>query len=188
MKRDYLEGLGLEKEVVDKIMAEYGKSVGDSKEEISSLKSKIKDYEEKVKDYETKINDLSTKAENNQKIQEELDNLKKSIAEENMKKEQEEKERILTKNIEEVFGDKKFINEYTKEAIIKEVKNQLNDKQNAGKSAKEIFENITKDKDGIFENDNKVTDIPPVNDNIDKKVDTSNEVKLNNSIFSRSYN
>lgn len=176
MKRDYLEGLGLEKEVVDKIMAEYGKSVGDSKEEISSLKSKIKDYEEKVKDYETKIVDLSAKTENNQKIQEELDNLKKSIAEENAKKEQEEKDRVLTKNIEEAFGDKKFINEYTKNAILNEVKAQLNEKENIGKSAKEVFESLIKDKTDIFESDNKQLDMSGMGDSEDKtpKVEVPN--------------
>lgn len=167
MKRDYLEELGLEKSVIDKVMAEYGKVVNDSKEEISSLKAKVKDYEDKVKEYETTITDLSSKTEDSQKIQEELDTLKKSIKEEQLRKEQEEKDQILTKNIVEAFGDKKFINDYTKNAIINEIKSQLNEKENAGKSAREVFESITKDKTDIFESDNKQLDMSGMGDSED---------------------
>lgn len=167
--REFLKGLELEKEVIEKIMAEYGKNVQD-------LKEKNNDLKEQNKTYEDKIEELSSKTNNAEKIQEELDNLKKSIAEENAKKEQEEKDRVLTKNIEEAFGDKKFINEYTKNAILNEVKAQLNEKENIGKSAKEVFESLIKDKTDIFESDNKQLDMSGMGDSEDKtpKVEVPN--------------
>ena len=52
----------------------------------------------------------------------------------------------LTKNIISVFGDKKFVNDYTKNAIIGDIKTALKDSNNAGKSAKDLFEELTKDR------------------------------------------
>ena len=80
---------------------------------------------------------------------------------------------ILTKNINEVFGDKKFVNDYTKNSIVNEIKTALKDSANVGKSAKDLFEEITKDKEGIFDNPNKAPDMAGVNtkvfDNVDKE-------------------
>ena len=155
--REFLKGLDLDKETIDTIMAEHGKLITEAKE-------KTQDLENKVKEYETKIGELSSKAETNTKIQEELDNLKKSIAENEAKAKAKAEDEILTKNITSAFGDKKFVNEYTKNAIISDIKTALKDSNNAGKSAKDLFEELTKDKEGIFDNPNKGVSIPPTGD------------------------
>lgn len=41
MKREYLEGLGLEKEVIDKIMVENGKDIENAKKEVTNLEESI---------------------------------------------------------------------------------------------------------------------------------------------------
>lgn len=155
--REFLKGLELDKETIDTIMAEHGKLITEAKE-------KTQELENKVKDYETKIGELSSKAETNTKVQEELDNLKKSIAENEAKAKAKAEDEILTKNITSVFGDKKFVNEYTKNAIISDIKTALKDSNNAGKSAKDLFEELTKDKEGIFDNPNKGVSTPPTGD------------------------
>ena len=166
--REFLKGLDLDKETIDTIMAEYGKNVTEDKE-------KIQELEGKVKDYETKITELSEKAEDNQKISDELNALKQDIADKEAKAKEEEQDKILTNNILEAIGDKKFINEYTKNSIINEVKTALKDDKNTGKSAKDLFESITEGKTDIFENPNKINDMPNVNQNdLDGK--TLNEV------------
>ena len=94
----------------------------------------------------------------------------------------EEQDRILTNNILEAIGEKKFVNEYTKNSIINEVKTALSDTKNAGKSAKDLFESITKDRTDIFENPNQMKDMPDVqtNDIGDKNLnDMSTGIKLN---------
>ena len=54
MDRKFLEELGLEKETIDKVMAEYGKSINSYKEKIQELEG----LSEKVKGYEQQLNDL----------------------------------------------------------------------------------------------------------------------------------
>lgn len=155
--REFLKGLDLDKETIDTIMAEHGKLITEAKE-------KTQDLENKVKDYESKIGELSSKVETNTKVQEELDNLKKSIAENEAKAKAKAEDDALTKNIVGAFGDKKFVNEYTKNAIISDIKVALKDSNNAGKSAKDLFEELTKDKEGIFDNPNKGVSTPPTGD------------------------
>ena len=171
--REFLRGLELDKETIDTIMAEHGKLITEAKE-------KTQELENKVKDYESKIEELSSKAETNTKIQEELDTLKKQIAEEKKQKEQEDLEATLNKNVLEAIGDAGFVNERTKNAIINEVKTALQDKANVGKSAKEIFEAITKDSTDIFKNKNELKDMPDIQESKPAEgKPTSEGIKIN---------
>jgi len=123
--REFLKGLDLDKETIDTIMAEHGKA-------ITGLK-------EKVSDYEKQISELSKKAEDTSKTKEELDTLKKQIA-----------DRTLNDKIVEALGDKKFVNDYTKNAVINEIKKSLDDDSNKGKSINDLLENFTEGKEDIF--------------------------------------
>lgn len=89
MKRTFLEELGLEKEAIDKIMAEHGKTVNEFKDKADSADGKdkqielldkqlkeankeiksykdmnIEDIKENAKTWETKFNDQKTEMEN----------------------------------------------------------------------------------------------------------------------------
>ena len=173
MTRDFLRGLELDKETIETIMYEYGKLTTEAKE-------KTQELENKVKEYEAKIEELSSKAETNTKVQEELDTLKKQIAEEKKQKEQEDLEATLNKNVLEAIGDKEFVNERTKNAIINEVKTALQDKANVGKSAKDIFETITKDSTDIFKNKNELSDMPDIQESKPAEgKSTSEGIKIN---------
>lgn len=173
MTRDFLRGLELDKETIETIMYEYGKLTTEAKE-------KTQELENKVKEYESKIDELSSKAETNTKVQEELDTLKKQIAEEKKQKEQEDLEATLNKNVLEAIGDKEFVNERTKNAIINEVKTALQDKANVGKSAKDIFETITKDSTDIFKNKNELKDMPDIQESKPAEgKSTSEGIKIN---------
>ena len=171
--REFLKGLDLDKETIDTIMAEHGKLITEAKE-------KTQELENKVKEYEAKIGELSSKAETNTKVQEELDKLKTQIAEEKKQKEQEDLEATLNKNVLEAIGDKEFVNERTKNAIINEVKTALQDKANVGKSAKDIFETITKDSTDIFKNKNELKDMPDIQESKPAEgKSTSEGIKIN---------
>lgn len=130
--RDFLKGLDLDKETIDTIMAEHGKLITEAKEKNTTLESKVKEYE-------TKIEELSSKAETNTKVQEELEKLKTQIA-----------DRSLNDKIIEAIGDKEFVNDFTKNAIIDEVRKGLNDEANKGKSINDILTEYTEGKEGIF--------------------------------------
>ena len=171
--REFLKGLDLDKETIDTIMAEHGKLITEAKEKTQELESKVKDYE-------SKIGELSSKAETNTKVQEELDKLKTQIAEEKKQKEQEDLEATLNKNVLEAIGDAEFVNERTKNAIINEVKTALQDKANVGKSAKDIFETITKDSTDIFKNKNELKDMPDIQESKPAEgKSTSEGIKIN---------
>lgn len=169
--REFLKGLDLDKDIIEKIMAEHGKAITENKDKLETLESEKTKLEAKVKNYEAKITDLNSKVDDSSKVQKELDELKKTIEEENTKKETEKKDSIMTNNILNAIGDKQFINDYTKNAIVSEVKTAMGDENNAGKSVKDLFEEITKDKEGIFANPNKPADMPSANQNLFDGID-----------------
>lgn len=162
--KDYLEGLEigeekakLSKEEIKGILAESGKVVNTETE-------KLKD------EYKRTIDDLKEQVKNAPSSTE-IENLKQTIADMEAKEAQriaDEKakkdDEILTNNIVEAFGDKKFINDYTRNAIINDIKSALKDANNGGKSAKDLFEEITKDKSDIFANPNQMQDMPGMGD------------------------
>lgn len=157
--REFLKGLELEKETIDTIMAEYGKQVQGLKEKLEE--SKIA------------IDDLKAQIEKAPKT-EEMENLKNTIADMEAKEQDriaKEKaikdDEILTSNIIQAIGDKKFVNDFTKNAIVKEIKDALNENANKGKSAKDLFDEITKDKNDIFVNPNQIVDMPSIDENVE---------------------
>lgn len=179
--REFLKSLELEKGVIDSIMAEHGKIITEEKEKNQTSIAKVTELEDKIKTYETKIEELNSKANDNTKIQEELDALKSKIAEDKKVAEEQEQDKILTSNILEAIRGKEFVNERTKNSIINEVKIALQDKANQGKSAKDIFESITKDTTDVFKSSNQISNDMPDVKNIDAEdVKTANEgFKLN---------
>jgi DNA repair exonuclease SbcCD ATPase subunit len=153
--REFLKGLDLDKETIDTIMAEHGKLITESKEKISEL-------EGKVKTYETKVSEMDKQFKDSQKIQEELNTLKQTIADKEAEEKKKQEEQTFNDEFNKLIGDKQFINEYTKQAIINEFKTALSNEANKGKEKLDVLNEITKDKEGIFSSPNKAIDIPPV--------------------------
>ena len=130
--RDVLKGLDLDKETIDTIMAEYGKTV-------QGLKEQVEDYKTKITNYETKVTELTSKAQTNEDTQKELEKLKEQIA-----------DRALDDTINKAIGNRKFVNDYTKNAIIDGIKKGLNEENNKGKSIEDILGSLTEGQEGIF--------------------------------------
>ena len=154
--REFLKGLDLDSELIDTIMAEHGKLVTKDKEELQTLKSQIKELKENSK--------------NADELQKQVDELVKANEEREATKKAKEEDDILTNNINAVFGDKKFVNDFTKNAIMNEIKTALKDSANMGKSAKDLFEEITNGKDGIFANPNPQVDMPGIDEDVENAV------------------
>lgn len=160
----------LSKEEIKSIIAKHGEYIKTETEKIE------KQYKEEINEYKTTIDDLKEQIKNAPKS-DELESLKGKIADYEQKEadriakqKAKEEDDILTKNIVEVIGDKKFVNDYTKNSIINEVKTALKDNANLGKSAKDLFEQITNGKDGIFANPNQVIDMPSVDENVETTI------------------
>jgi DNA repair exonuclease SbcCD ATPase subunit len=152
--REFLKGLDLDGELIDTIMAEHGKLVTKDKEELQTLKTQMKELKENSK--------------NAEELQKQVDDLIKANEEREAKAKAEEEDKILTNNINEVFGDKQFTSEYARTGLTNDIKNELNKPENKGRSIKDIFDVLTKDKTDIFTNPNQVKDMPGMGDSEDK--------------------
>ena len=75
----------------------------------------------------------------------------------------------MTEAITAVFGDKEFTSDYVRNGIIADMKTEIAKAENKGKGYAEIFESLTKDKEGIFANPNPPADMTGMG-----KVDTGN--------------
>lgn len=61
MKREFLKELGLEDEAIDKIMAEHGKTVNETKEKAEKadeLKNQLEDYKQQISERDTQLEEL----------------------------------------------------------------------------------------------------------------------------------
>lgn len=169
--KDFLENLEigeaktkLSKDDIKGILAESGKVVDNEKSKIEEQ------YKKDVENYKTTIEDLKGQIEKAPKS-EELENLKQKItdfeAKETARIEQEKAqkaEQTLNNNILAVFGDKKFSSEYAKNGLLSDIKTAMKKEENQGKGIKDLFDELTKDKPGIFENPNQIKDMTPMGD------------------------
>ena len=166
MKRENLDFL--DNEQIDKVMALYGKAIAKKDSEIDKLTDSNKELTDKVNTYETKINEFNESAKDNADWKTKYEELQTTIKEQEAKKKAEEEDKILTNNINEVFGDKKFTSDYARTGLTNDIKNELNKPENKGRSIKDIFDALTKDKTDIFANPNQVKDMPGMGDSEDK--------------------
>lgn len=162
MKRENLDFL--ESEQIDKVMALYGKAITKKDNEIETLTNSKKELEEKVATYETKINEFNESAKDNADWKTKYEELQTSIKEQEAKRKAEEEDKILTNNITSIFGDKKFTSDYAKNGLIADIKTELGKAENKGKGIQEIFDTLTKDKEGIFVNENQIKDMAGMGD------------------------
>ena len=185
--KDFLENLEigenkvkLSQEEIKSILAEHGKSVKTETEKVeNNMRKENGDLKATIDDLKEQINKAPKS--------DEIESLKSKIADyetkEKERKEEEDKkifEENLNKNVLEAIGDKEFVNERTKNAIINEVKTALQDKANVGKSAKDIFEAITKDSTDIFKNKNELKDMPDIQESKPAEgKSTSEGIKIN---------
>lgn len=89
MKRKFLEDLGLEKEVIDKIMAENGSDINVVKSEQESLKQQLEAVNQQLSERDDQLEDLKKNSGNNAELKAQLETLQ---AENKAAKEQYEAE------------------------------------------------------------------------------------------------
>lgn len=152
MKRDFLEGLGLEAETIDKIMAANGK-------DIESVKAKYADYDDVKKQLET-ANATLEKFKDYDQTKAEVEKYKVELEKSQKDAEAKIHQMELQAKIKDFTDKKKFVNDLTRDAINSQMESALNDEANKGKSMDEILKSLTDGKAGIFEDENKPT--PPV--------------------------
>lgn len=170
MKREFLKGLGLDDDVIEKIITENGKDVQAEIAKTNALQKDLDDEKEAREKLENEIGEL--KKADPKKLQETINDLQEQINNRNEADEQEKQNKALADRFSAVAGEKKFINDFTKNGVLAEFKDALSKDENKGKGDKEIFEALIKDREGIFSNSNPPADVPgaePINE--DTKTD-----------------
>ncbi len=152
MKRDFLEGLGIEAEAIDKIMKENGK-------DIESAKAKFADYDDLKQQLET-ANATMEKFKDYDQTKAEVEKYKAEA--EKIKQESAAKIAAMERSgkVKDYLSAKKFVNKITQEAITAKMCEALGADESKGKNLDDIFAEITKDQADILKDDTAPT--PPV--------------------------
>lgn len=179
---DLLKGIGIEvpeekKAEFDKAFLENYKTVND----YNKQKTKIDSLNENLKNANDKISELGETLKSYEGTDKTITDLKAQVAD----FEQKEQDRInaeklekedaeLTAKIRNEIGEVEFVNQYTEESIYNSIKKGL--KADTTKGAKQIFDELTKDKEGIFKNPQQVA--IPKSDSGTKPTDLTKENRL----------
>lgn len=175
MNREFLKNAGVTDEAIEKIMAEYGRDVQAEKDKARQSENSTEAVRRELETYKTKVTELEKAAGDNAAVRKELDDLKAKIADEKRQAEERAADEALTAAVKGSIK-KKFVNEFTENALIARVKEELGKNENRGKSAAEVLDALTKDKPGIFANPNPLdVDLPP-NGKVD--IEAGNEADM----------
>lgn len=151
MNRKELEAMGISAENIQKIMDMHMGATEAKKAEIEKLEGQLKEANKQLKDANDKLKEMDGKDETINKLQKQMEDY---IASENARIEKEKAEkadRELTEKIVAAFPkDKEFTSDYVRNGIIADIKAKMSEDSTVG--VKEIFERLTKDKEGIFKN------------------------------------
>lgn len=157
--KEFLTGLGLTEEQATQVFAERGKELERDKmkydtlsQEKEGLKVKYDTLSQEKAELDTVAGDLNTYK---LKIAEfEQREIQRTEAERKAKEDE-----ILTTAVLSAIGDKDFVNDWTKNSIVNEIKSRM---ENGEKDIIKTFQELTKDQEGIFKNPNPIVEIPPV--------------------------
>ena len=114
-------------------------------ERLARLKNDPSQRDETIKGLEEASGDIEA-------TREELRRYKEEEAARKKAEEEAETDRILTEAAEQALDGKEFVNEFTRNHFVAELKKAIADPANKGKRASKLFEEMTKDLDGIFRN------------------------------------
>lgn len=76
MNREFLKALGLEDEAIDKIMAEHGKTVNKTKEQLDTITTERDSLKEQLTERDNQLAELGKKVKDNEELTAEINRLK----------------------------------------------------------------------------------------------------------------
>lgn len=124
------------------------------------------------------IKELEKNKGNAEELQKNIEDLQNKLKEQEEIYTKEAEERQLNDVVADVFADKKFVNDITKQGYANKLKEAILDPTNKGKSAKELFDAMTKDVENIFINENQEkVEIPAVGNVNSQKILTKEQIQ-----------
>lgn len=150
----YLEGLGVDKEVAEKIFAERGSEIEKEKEKYSALEKELKESKDGLKKMKEELETLKAENASGEALRSKLEALKAEYEEKEKRAEADrilkEKQEGIKKRFIEAVGEKKFYNAPTREYYLKKFGEAIEDKSNEGIGDKELFHSLVKDDSTAF--------------------------------------
>ena len=126
MNREFLKNAGVPEDQIDTIMAEHGKDIQAEKDKAAKTASDLAEANKTIETYKTQITELEKKAGENTDVKKQLEDLKAQIEKEKKEAEAKKADEQMTAIIREAFPkDKKFVNDYTEQAMISQIKAEL---------------------------------------------------------------
>ena len=161
MTREELKKIveGITDEQLGLILDINGADINKAKNSVDALKNEIESLKKAKAELAEKVNTLTDSAGTAENYKKELEKLQKEIKDKAEAEAKQKADNELTAAIENSFGDKKFSSDYVRRGIIADMKAEIAKPENKGKGYAELFEALTKDKEGIFENPNKPADM-----------------------------
>ena len=160
MDRKFFEQFeSLAKEDIDKIMAEHGKAIQREQAKMESIKQELGTAKQTVSDMTAELQGLKDSGAAAEDWKQKFEQLQDKVKQREEADKAAKADAELTQAIVSVFGDKKFTSEYVKKGLIEDMKAEIAKPENKGKGYAELFESLTKDKDGIFANPNPPADM-----------------------------
>ena len=147
MTRDFLKGLGIADDVVDKIMAENGKN-------IEAAKAKFADYDDLKKQLET-ANATLEKVKDYDQVKADVDKWKADYQKALTESDQKIRKLERQGQIKDYLGGKKFVNDLTKDALSSRLLAELEKEESKGKSLDDLFKAVTDGMTNIIVDDNQ---------------------------------
>ena len=145
----YLEDLGVEKEVAEKIFAERSKEIEADKAKREKLETELKEKKESLDNLSKEFEDLKS---SNASAEEYKTKYEALVADNEAKEKQAEADRILAeknadieKRFAECVGDKKFSHDAIRADYLKKFADALESEEYKGKGDVDIFHALTKD-------------------------------------------
>lgn len=152
MKKEELLEIGLTEEQAAKVFAMNGKDVENAKSKLPDQKAEIERLKADLADRDATIGNLEKASGDAEATRKELERYKQEEADRKKAEKEAETDRILTEAAEQALDGKEFVNEFTRDHFVAELKKAISDPANKGKRAAKLFEEMTKDLDGIFRN------------------------------------
>lgn len=166
MKREFLSNLGLEKEVIDKILDEVGNDIGKFKTEVESLKSERDKLKADISERDKQLETLQKNNKDNESLQKEIETLKAQNKEATENWEKEKKTLKVENALEIALTNAKARNKTAVKALLKDLdKAEFND-DGTIKGLADQIKALKEAEDSKFmfsESDNKLTGVNPAN-------------------------
>lgn len=161
MKREFLKGLDLEDEVIEKIMSENGRDIEKYKKEVEKKKEELESKESELETVNKKVSEL-------EKI--DIESVKKEVNDWKSKAEQAQKDKELIEsqmseqaynsNLDNYLSNFKFSSNLSKEAVKMKMKEKgLEFKDGAFKGADDYIKELQASDPGAFVNGSTVPKI-----------------------------